>query len=159
VIDELPAGALLVLEIGDSSPFAHRTLAGAPDPTERITELLLDGQQRLTALWRSLIGDYPDRSFFVDIRDIDADEDGQRDFRVVPQARWWRNGLRYPAWCTDARQVLARELVPLELLNPDDEDSYDKWRVEASGGDAERQLELQKLVLDLRQRFARFNLP
>ena len=71
VVDELPAGAVLVLEIGDGSPFVHRPLAGAPEPTERITELLLDGQQRLTALWRSLTEDYPDRSFFIDTRDVD----------------------------------------------------------------------------------------
>jgi uncharacterized protein with ParB-like and HNH nuclease domain len=50
VVDELPAGAVLVLEIGDEPPFHHRPLAGAPAPTERMTELLLDGQQRLTAL-------------------------------------------------------------------------------------------------------------
>lgn len=49
VVDELPAGAVLVLEIGDASPFHARPLAGAPEPTERMTELLLDGQQRLTA--------------------------------------------------------------------------------------------------------------
>lgn len=29
VIDELPAGAVLVLELGDNSPFEHRPLAGA----------------------------------------------------------------------------------------------------------------------------------
>lgn len=124
-----------------------------------MTELLLDGQQRLTALWRSLIGDYPDRSFFVDTREIDADEDGRRDFRVVPQARWWRNGTRYPAWCNQAKQVLSRELIPLELLNPDHEKSYRNWLKEATGGDTERMYELQELVFDLRQRFARFNLP
>jgi hypothetical protein len=108
VIDELPAGAVLVLEVGDEPPFRHRPLAGAPDPTERITELLLDGQQRLTALWRALTDDYPDRSYFVDIRDEDADEDGRRDFLVTHQSRWWRGNQRYPVWCDSARATLER---------------------------------------------------
>jgi hypothetical protein len=159
VIDELPAGAVLVQEIGDKCLFEYRPLAGAPEPSERMTELLLDGQQRLTALWRSLIGDYPERSFFVEISDIDRDEDGRRDYRVVPQARWWRNGARFPAWCDKPKQVLGRELVPLELLNPDDQNSYGSWLEQATDGDPQRMLELQKLVLELRQRFARFNLP
>ena len=158
VIDELPAGAALVLEIGDDSPFAYRPLAGSPEPTERITELLLDGQQRLTALWRSLNGDYPDRSFFVDLRDIDEDEDGRRDFRVVPQGRWWRNETRYPVWCNQPRQVLGRDLIPLELLSPSS-DSYRSWIAEAAEGDRDRMLELQDVVHDLRTRVARFNLP
>jgi hypothetical protein len=159
VVDELPAGAVLVLEIGDDSPFVHRQLVGAPEPTERITELLLDGQQRLTALWRSLIEDYADRSFFVDTRDLDADEDGRRDFRVVPQGRWWRNGTRYPMWCDSPRQVHERTLIPLGLLNPDNEHGFRSWINEATAGDMEQMFALQELVLNLRQRFARFNLP
>src|SRR5436190_10168315 len=80
VIDQLPAGAALVLEIGDKAPFHHRSMSGAPTPTERMTELLLDGQQRLTAMWRALTEDYPDRTYFIDVREIDVDEDGLRDF-------------------------------------------------------------------------------
>lgn len=159
VVDELPAGAVLVLEIGDESPFVHRTLAGAPEPTERITELLLDGQQRLTALWRSLTEDYPDRSFFIDTRDVDADEDGRRDFRVLTQGRWWRNDARYPVWCDDPQQVHARNLIPLGLLNPDNEHGFRSSINEATGGDMDQMFALQELVLNLRQRFARFNLP
>jgi hypothetical protein len=159
VIDELPAGAVLVLEIGDRSPFDHRPLAGAPEPTERITELLLDGQQRLTALWRSLTENYPDRSFFVETRDIDADEDGRRDFRVIPQGRWWRKGTRYPMWCDEPPQVHARNLIPLGLLNPDNEDGFRTWISAATGGDMDQMFALQELVLNLRQRVARFNLP
>ena len=45
VLRELPAGALLVLEVGDEEPFVSRTMAGAPDAGEHISEHLLDGQQ------------------------------------------------------------------------------------------------------------------
>src|SRR5919107_134052 len=51
VLDELPAGATLILEVGDTSPFKYRPIQAASSGPERLTELLLDGQQRLTALW------------------------------------------------------------------------------------------------------------
>ena len=50
VMDELPAGAALTLAAGNQSPFKYRTLQSAPEGPERVGELLLDGQQRLTAL-------------------------------------------------------------------------------------------------------------
>jgi len=37
VVDGLPAGAALVLEIGDKAPFHHRQLARAPVPKEKMT--------------------------------------------------------------------------------------------------------------------------
>jgi hypothetical protein len=159
--EELPAGAVLVLEIGDEPPFRHRPLAGAPDPSERMTEMLLDGQQRLTALWRSLNDDYPDRIYFVDTAERDDDEDGRRDFRVISQSRWWRNGQRYPVWCDDPVQIAERGLVPARLLRPDEtgEAETGPWLRAATEGDPDRLLELQALVLGLRARFAAFNLP
>lgn len=54
VLRGLPTGAALTLEIGDDEPFIARALVGAPIPTERVAVHLLDGQQRLTALWRAL---------------------------------------------------------------------------------------------------------
>src|SRR5687767_12874684 len=65
IMRELPGGAALILEVGDKSPFISRTLVGTPNEGERIVELLLDGQQRLTAIWRSLTDDYPDRTYLV----------------------------------------------------------------------------------------------
>ena len=54
----LPVGALLILEVGDEPPFHARPISGAPTPQTRPAYHLLDGQQRLTALWRSLTDDY-----------------------------------------------------------------------------------------------------
>jgi uncharacterized protein with ParB-like and HNH nuclease domain len=54
VLRGLPGGATLILEVGDSLPFVSRTMVDAPSDGERITELLLDGQQRLTSNWREL---------------------------------------------------------------------------------------------------------
>jgi len=65
ILQGLPAGAVLVLEVGAEEPFISRTLVGAPETGERITEHLLDGQQRLTALWRGLNNNYEDRTYFL----------------------------------------------------------------------------------------------
>ena len=53
VIHNLPLGIMLVLEVGDSEKFISRYLKTAPEKNGRIYEHLLDGQQRLTALWRA----------------------------------------------------------------------------------------------------------
>jgi len=165
MIDRLPAGAVLVLEVGDKSPFHHRPLVGV-EPTERMTELLLDGQQRLTAATRALLDDYPDHTYFIDIRQVDIDEDGSTDYRVVPQGRWWRKNpkdpgppLRFPLWCDDPRQVLGRELIPLKLLAPDDESLWKHWLQAATEGDPARYTALIETIMDLRSRIAHFNLP
>ena len=59
----LPAGAALVLAVGDEEKFVSRPVVGAPDFPHKPTEHLLDGQQRITALWRSLHDDYDDRTY------------------------------------------------------------------------------------------------
>src|SRR5438067_7694394 len=65
VVQGLPAGATLVLEVGDEEQFVSRPVVGAPDHPFKPNEHLLDGQQRLTALWRSFHDDYDDRTYFV----------------------------------------------------------------------------------------------
>lgn len=65
ILRELPIGSVLILEIGDNEPFISRPMVGAPSTGERVVEQLLDGQQRLTALWRSLTNNYSERSYFV----------------------------------------------------------------------------------------------
>ncbi|MFO7904264.1 MAG: DUF262 domain-containing protein [Pirellulaceae bacterium] len=56
VIHNLPLGITLILEVGDKERFISRYLETAPEPDNRVNEHLLDGQQRLTALWRDRSG-------------------------------------------------------------------------------------------------------
>ena len=63
VVRDLPIGSTLVLEVGDRLPFVSREIVGAPKEGEKVSELLLDGQQRLTALWRSLNDAYPAQTY------------------------------------------------------------------------------------------------
>jgi len=48
-------------------------MVDAPESGEKVTEQLLDGQQRLTALWRSLHDKYADRSYLIGFEDDPGD--------------------------------------------------------------------------------------
>ena len=63
-VPSLPIGALLVLEVGDKELFHSRPISGAPGPKGMPQMNLLDGQQRMTALWRALTDDYDEFTVF-----------------------------------------------------------------------------------------------
>lgn len=109
-----PIGAALVLAIGNNEPFVSRRMAGAPKSTERVTEHLLDGQQRLTALWKALNNGYESRTYFAVLNPNAEDTSLVRSY-----SRWERNGRRYPIWADRPREQLSRSLVPMQLLNPE----------------------------------------
>ena len=113
VIRGRPVGSALVLETGDKEPFVSRPMAGAPEPTERTTEHLLDGQQRLTALWKALKDHYEDRTYFALLTPESEDES-----LAISVGRWMNNGRRFPIWADQPKEQLRRGLVPMALLNP-----------------------------------------
>ena len=162
VLQELPAGALLVLEVGEEEQFVSRTMAGAPGDGGRIAEQLLDGQQRLTALWRSLTNDYGDRTYFVKVTSDDEDEDEfSGSPRAVSQGRWIRKDKLFPLWADDPISAWERGLIPISLLRPDNdgEQEFNEWARNASKGEPEVLIKLISLGTALRNRFAQFNLP
>ena len=66
ILRKHPLGVFLVLEVDSSKPpFQTRPLAGASDNGEQCRQHLLDGQQRLTALWRSFNDDHESHTFYV----------------------------------------------------------------------------------------------
>lgn len=113
VIRGRPVGAALVLQIGDKEPFVSRPMAGAPPGSERTTEHLLDGQQRLTALWKALNDLYEDRTYFALLK-LEA-EDAPLANSV---GRWMNKDRRFPLWADDPKEQLMRGFVPMRLLNP-----------------------------------------
>ena len=55
VIHNLPVGVTLILDVGNEEKFKSRYINTAePEIKDKITEHLLDGQQRLTSFWRAL---------------------------------------------------------------------------------------------------------
>lgn len=118
IIKGLPLGVTLVLEVGDKPKFESRTLETAPVEGERITEQLLDGQQRLTAIWRVLCDNYEDASYFVEVKDFGSEEP-HATAEVVRQSRWrGKNNKRYPLWCDKPKECLDRKLIPASLVCP-----------------------------------------
>ena len=74
-----PVGALLTLETGGSLKFKPRLLEGVADKKVDPTELLLDGQQRMTSLFQTTFSKLPvrtrtaknvevDRFYYIDIK-------------------------------------------------------------------------------------------
>ena len=157
VIRGLPAGAALILNVNQPEPFVSRHLESAPQPKSAPNEHLLDGQQRLTALYRSLRGTYPDLDHFVSW-DHDVDGDGVPDATVDSVHRWWRRGSRYPLWCDDPREVFSRGKVPLRLLSPNGED-INSWLIQAVGMDLETLMPWATRLTALREQIASYNIP
>ena len=89
ILQGLPVGSVLVLEIGNEEPFISRTIQGAPETGERITEHLLDGQQRLTGLWRGLHNNYEARTYFLYLSE---EEETGMPYYVNSIARWRNDG-------------------------------------------------------------------
>lgn len=126
VARQWPAGTFLVLEVEDQPAFAFKALKNAP-PTTKPKILILDGQQRTTALFHALT-DIAGETYFVDMGAIaQAGEFEDDHLRFLKTARFAReypnvddmakakivkiatlaNDLAFNQWCrylTDAEQ-------------------------------------------------------
>lgn len=154
-VPSLPIGALLTLDVGDQEPFHSRPIVGAPAPAQgaRPQMHLLDGQQRMTAIWRSLNNNYPDMTIFARI------DDGMgMDIEIV--RRWDHKGSRRPVWADDPKALLERHLMPISVLRPGfvGEQWLSDWIKEATD-DLERRVELQGLASKMRNRVASYPIP
>lgn len=158
VLQELPAGAVLILEVGEEEPFISRTVIGAPETGERVIEHLLDGQQRLTALWRSLTDNYAERSYFVR---LEPDEETGAPYYATSRARWMKDGSKYPLKLNDPVELWKEKFVPVSLLRPDAEAeaAMTAWAMKAASGDMNLVLEIIQKINGLRALFAKFNIP
>lgn len=155
VVDQLPIGSVLLLQVADKPQFSHRPLEGAPETGERVRELLLDGQQRLTALWRSLNDDYPGTQYFVKIHPDESTE--PEDLPLVRRVSfYWRDGKKYPLWPSDPGKVHRRGLIPVSLLHPNAEERATEWTREVVEGD---QLEYQSRLSKYREQVANYEIP
>lgn len=174
VIHDLPLGITLVLEV-DNENFVSRFLETAPTESNRVLEHLLDGQQRLTALWRALYNNYDWETYFVYFEQFDVyDNDEEReDMSVFFRGRYYKNnGVKYPLWCDDPAQCLKRGFIPTHLMKPEDmQDEIDEWIKNATDElrpkddieKLEQFLENKKAISDkikdLRAIVANYNLP
>ena len=162
----LPIGALLILNIGDSEPFHSRPIVGAPVLDRHPQMHLLDGQQRMTALWRTLTANYDDLSVYISIEETEPLEDEDETIlapdmpRVERVKRWDRKGVRQPVWADDPTQTYERRLIPATVLRPGHagEKTLKTWLnvIKDSGEDTSASL---GRIYELRQRVATYTIP
>lgn len=131
IVTNLPVGITLVLHVGDKEKFISRYIETAErDNTEKmVSEHLLDGQQRITALWRSMNDNYPYESYFVYIpcydKSLDCDD---QEIKVICKSRYYKGNERYPLWLNDPEKCFENGLVPLALFKPEDiGNSLNEW--------------------------------
>jgi len=159
VLRGLPSGATLILEVGDEEKFKSRTMVDAPESGEKVTEQLLDGQQRLTALWRSLHDKYPDRTYLIGFEEDPSDGSKKLPY-VYGQARWSKNGNRYPMWVDNPKECWSRGFIPISLLRPEDIlPEIRQWIATAVGSDHDQKDKLFDEIIALRDKVKAFNLP
>ena len=176
VINNLPLGITLILEVGDQERFISRYLSTAPEIDARVYEQLLDGQQRLTALWRVFQNNYEWETYYIYLKALDGyDGDAEMDNNTA----YWRGryykktGERYPLWCDNPAKTLHRGFIPVNLLRPEDiQGEIDTWikqalgPVQAQPGDSDgieayyqKRQQVSDAVKDLRAVIANYNLP
>lgn len=179
VTSNLPLGVTLILNV-DEEQFVSRYLVTAPETQNRVTEHLLDGQQRLTALWRSLHNNYEGAKYFLRIPKYDKYKNGDSediDSNIYYTSRWLnKNGNTMPMWADDPVESFKRGLIPLELFRPKDiSTEYEHWVNEAIHPEKpssdlenfEEKLEcwmelksdIIKIIRDYRETISHFNLP
>jgi hypothetical protein len=159
ILRDLPIGAVLILEIGNEEPFISRPLEGAPTDGERVTEHLLDGQQRLTALWRGLHNNYVDRTYFLR---LEPDEETGMPYFVESISRWQREDDKEmrPFWANKPAGLWKRRMIPLDFFSPElaAQQRFRAWAKQAIDDQEERD-DVSDKVSEIRQKFSAFNLP
>ena len=89
-----PVGAVMMMEAGGETQFTPRLIEGAPTSTRKADRLILDGQQRLTSLFQSLLLDEPvatqdqrkrkiKRWYYIDMRKAIHEEAADREDAIL----------------------------------------------------------------------------
>ena len=179
IINNLPVGVTLALEVAGQEKFESRYIATSdPDTPGAVTQHLLDGQQRLTAFWRSMHNNYEWETFFVYLPQFDRSDSksgSEVEIRCIP--RWVnKHQLKMPRWAEEPAQCFKRGLVPVNLLRPGDiSTEIDLWLNDATKplepADTEPDAlakyktytatrdKIKAEITTLRERVTHFNLP
>lgn len=179
VTKNLPLGVTLLLDV-DKEQFVSRYLVTAPETQGRVTEHLLDGQQRLTSLWRALHNNYEDINYFLYLNTYDEsvpENEKTDESEVWYKGRWInKNGNRMPLWVDEPNECLKRGLIPMNLFRPGDiSDEIEEW-IDSALSNSEpnvdeedykallkqwmgKQEKLKNKIRDFREVITHFNLP
>ncbi len=159
----LPIGVLLILEVGDKELFHSRPIVGAPSLSAKPNMQLLDGQQRMTALWRALTDNYQELRAFVRLRPNEnkpKEEEESASPAVEIEKRWDRKGVLQPVWADDPVAAIGRGLAPLSIFRPGvaGEANFKAWRERLRADNAYSD-EIGDFAGELRKRVLSYTLP
>ena len=148
ILNNRPLGFFLILKVDcDNQPFSTRPIADSLVQLEECNEHLLDGQQRLVALWRSFNDNHHSHSFYVKFEN--GYDDGYDETSVQPVAKNGRerNKIGVP------KKEFDSGWIPLRILKPG-EDSIAEliaWRNEVTT--PENESAISALIERLREKF------
>lgn len=109
IINNLPVGVTLALEVAGKEKFISRYVSTAqPAIVGAVTQHLLDGQQRLTAFWRSMHNNYDWETYFIHFPEFDRTRNVANETTIRCEARWVnkKTGLTMPRWAEDPLDYL-----------------------------------------------------
>ncbi len=121
VLLKRPLGFFLVLAVNpDKQPFETRPIAGAVNNGEDCREHLLDGQQRLMALWRSFNGTYKGYVFYAKWNE----EGGLYNFEQVVSVAKGKTNLQ---WIGKPESEFIKHCIPISYLGPEQIERAHDW--------------------------------
>lgn len=179
VIHNLPVGVTLILDVGNEEKFKSRYISTAePETKDKITEHLLDGQQRLTSFWRALHNNYDFETYFVYFPEFEKyyEQPWSDETRIFCRTRYLKKEQKYPLWADSPKESLKRGCVPIQLFRPENiQSEIDNWielatkenKPKPTDEDFATKIEqyykdkesLRDKIIKLRETISHFNLP
>ena len=154
ILNRKPLGVFLVLQVnaGDM-PFKSRPLEGAEQEQGKCTELLLDGQQRLTALWRTFNDNYEDRTLYLSFQETKSGF-AYKEIKSVARKGKLKNVIGNPA------REFEENLIPLRILSPEEKGPRKRkgW-VRELDLDYEQEADLETFCEGMRGKFRQEDIP
>ena len=146
-----PVGVFLVLSTDPSDPaFPPRTIQETFSKSETCNSLLLDGQQRLSALWKALNDEDDDFRYYIQFNN---------QFRVEGVKSSSKGGASEKARDQEPRKQYQKNWFPVKLLNPLlDEKEVDRWlqKLRLQKTNPGNHVSLRKLIIKTRKIFSRY---
>ena len=147
---DTPIGVFLVLETDSSRPiFESRSFPGAPDTSGRCRELLLDGQQRLTAIWMALRN--MDLHNKVGYRYyVEFDRNSYQSTSIVKVRKDTKADRNRSS---KSQNEFKKNWFPVSLLNPfEDKEIVANW-IECLTLEQSEKVKVEKMIRDVRKIF------
>jgi len=142
VLQKRPLGVFLVLRVDpNKQPFKTRSIAGAVNNGEICREHLLDGQQRLMALWRAFEAQYKGYAFYAKFKEAG-------NAYVFDEVINVTKGRVNRKWIGNPEHEFEKQYIPIPVLKPGGFQLAADW-TEKAAPDAESRRPLNRLAGEL----------